>query len=148
MRKHIVKRVISQKTATTFSWNPRSPSRTAAASLGPPFLGVRHTLKHITRPPQHARPTPTTRPPYRPSEERAGPCVQNESALFVVLFRARAVSSSPLEMARAELTLIISDPGERRALSLHTIKAAELPWRTCFSVNRGSQSTHTHTHKK
>lgn len=142
-----MKRIISQKTNTTFSLNPRSQSRTTAASLGPPFLGVRHTLKHITRPPQHARPTPPdrppTRPPYRPSEERAGPCVQNESALFVVLFRARAVSSSPLEMARAELTLIISDPGERRALSLHTIKAAELPWRTCFSVNRGSQSTHT-----
>lgn len=91
-----------------------------------------------------APPRPTARPPYRPSEERTGPCVQNESALFVVLFRARAVSSSPLEMVRAELTLIISDPGERRALSLHTIKAAELTWRTCFSVNRGSQSTHTH----
>lgn len=102
-----------------------------------------HIKTHYPPTPACPPDRPPTRPPYRPSEERAGPCVQNESALFVVLFRARAVSSSPLEMARAELTLIISDPGERRALSLHTIKAAELPWRTCFSVNRGSQSTHT-----
>lgn len=85
----------------------------------------------------------TARPPCQPSVEQARACVQNESALFVVLFRARVVSSSPLEMVRTELTLIISDPGERRALSLHTIKAVELPWRTCFSMNRGSQSTHT-----
>lgn len=37
------------------------------------------------------------------------------------------------------LTLIISDSGERRALLLHTIKATVLPWRTCFSMKRGSR---------
>lgn len=55
----------------------------------------------------------------------------NESVLFVVLFQARAVSSSiferELRIMFSKLSLIISDPGERRDLSLHTIKAMELP---------------------
>lgn len=66
----------------------------------------------------------------------------NELVLFVVLFQARAVSSSLFERARRSClvsSLIISDPGERRALSLHTIKATELPQRPCFSMTRGSR---------
>lgn len=105
----------------------------------PTLLSVTHEQ------PSHPACPPALLPPHPASPPRSGAraCVQNESALFVVLFRARAVSSSPLEMLRTESTLIISDPRERRALSLHTIKAEELPRRTYFSMNSGSQSTHT-----
>lgn len=86
-----------------------------------------HTLKHIS-PPLY-----TAQKERERVREKESTCT-NESVLFVVLFQARAVSSSFFfflerepQIMFSKLTLIISDPGERRALSLHTIKAMVLP---------------------
>lgn len=111
--------------------------------VGAPSLG--RPLSHVKT---HCPPAPfpgTTHPPYQPAEERAGACVQMNQRCLLYCFRLELFQVAYLrepQIMCSKLTLIISDPGERRALSLHTIKAMELAWRTCFSVNRGSPSAY------
>lgn len=110
-----------------------------------PWIVLCHTLKHITPPPLPPSFPSTTHPRYQPAEGRAGACVQMNQCCLLYCFRLELFQVAYLrepQIMCSKLTLIISDPGERRALSLHTIKAMELAWRTCFSVNRGSQSTY------
>lgn len=72
----------------------------------------------------------------------AGPCVPMNQCWLLYSFRPGLFQVSclrELQIMWSTLTLIISDSRERRALSLHTIKATVLPWRTCFRVKRGTR---------
>lgn len=83
-----------------------------------------HTLKHISRPPHIV---------HRERErEREGvrACVQMNQCCLLYSSRLELFQVAYLrepQIMFSKLTLIISDPGERRDLSLHTIKATELP---------------------
>lgn len=88
-----------------------------------PLLSLCHALKHISPP------TPQP-PPMRRTGDRARACVQMNQRCLLYCFRLepfRVAYLRELQIMFSKLTLIISDPGERRALSLHTIKATELP---------------------
>lgn len=72
----------------------------------------------------------------------AGPRVPTNQHCVLHSFRPRLFQISclrELQIMCRVLTLIISDSGESRALSLRTIKATLLPWRTCYSMKRGSR---------
>lgn len=87
-----------------------------------PLLSLCHALKHISPP------NPPPNAAHR--RHRARACVQMNQRCLLYCFRLepfRVAYLRELQIMFSKLTLIISDPGERRALSLHTIKATELP---------------------
>lgn len=84
------------------------------------FLHLHNALKHIS---------PCS---YSAQSEREGEraCVQMNQCCLLYCFRLKLFRVSYLreqQIMFSKLALIISDPGERKALSLRTIKDMELP---------------------